>query len=383
VTTRSKLAAPAALVASGLLLVGCGSSETDAASRSTHPSAASTSVPDSTTVSVTTATTTTTAVRKVFAPGTFDSTDALLDERVRSAGLSGGMLRIVGADGAVIHEHTVGDVSGGTPMAVASSAKWLTAATFMTYVDQGVIALDDDISKQLPEFAGSSPPITARQLLTHTSGVRDNSCQDDGTSLETCVRTLASSPREFPAGSSFSYGNSPFLVVGRLIEVLGDRDFATVVRQRLTGPLGMDATTWPGAPTAPNPAFGASVTVDDYGKFLDMILHGGVSHGTRVLSADAVAQMISDQVSRYDTSHDYSVGITGIPRYGLGCWPDVQGPSNTTAVVSGNGGKGFYPWVDTTTRTWGIIGVQDERGAPVAVPASQEVEVAARGAVAR
>ena len=46
--------------------------------------------------------------------------------------------------------------------------------------------------------------------------------------------------------------------------------------------------------------------------------------------------------------------------------------------MSGNGGKGFYPWVDFTTRTWGIVGVQDERGAQVAVPASQMVEVEAR-----
>ena len=54
-----------------------------------------------------------------------------------------------------------------------------------------------------------------------------------------------------------------------------------------------------------------------------------------------------------------------------------------TTVVSGNGGKGLYPWVDFTTRTWGIVGVQDERGAQFAVPASQKVEVEARTAVAR
>jgi len=102
-----------------------------------------------------------------------------------------------------------------------------------------------------------------------------------------------------------------------------------------------------------------------------------------VLSSDAVTQMISDQVSHYDTSHDYSVGITGIPRYGLGCWPDVVDRSAKTAVVSGNGGKGLYPWVDFTTHTWGVVGVQDERGAQFAVPASQQVEVEARTAVAR
>ena len=145
----------------------------------------------------------------------------------------------------------------------------------------------------------------------------------------------------------------------------------------------MDDTTWPGPPAAANPAFGVSVTVDDYGKFLDMVLHGGMSKGTRVLSSDAVTQMISDQVSHYDTSHDFSVGITGIPRYGLGCWPDVLDPPTTTAVVSGNGGKGFYPWVDFTTQTWGVVGVQDDHGAQLAVPASQRVEVEARAAIAR
>jgi CubicO group peptidase (beta-lactamase class C family) len=258
------------------------------------------------------------------------------------------MVKIVAADGSVIHEHTIGDASASTPISIASSTKWLTAGTLMTFFDRGAIGLDDDISRWLPEFGGTSPPITVRQLLDHTSGVHDNPCQDDGTPLVACVRTLASSPREFPAGSRFSYGNSPFLMVGRLIEVLGGTDFAAVVHQQLTGPLGMDDTTWPGAPSSANPAFGARITVDDYGRFLDMILHDGMGNGTRVLSADAVQQMISNQVSAYDTSGDYSVGITKIPRYGLGCWTDVQDP----------------------------------RGAQYAVPASQEVEVEARTAVA-
>jgi CubicO group peptidase (beta-lactamase class C family) len=307
----------------------------------------------------------------------------MLEERLRAAGLSMGMIRVVADDGTVLDEHVVGAMSGTTVLDVASSSKWHTAATFMTFVDQGVIGLDDDIAVWLPEFAGSTPPITARQLLDHTSGVRDHPCQGNGTPLATCVQTLAVSPREFAPGSSFSYGNSPFLVVGRLVEVLGGADFAAVVRARLTGPLAMDDTTWPGAPGAANPAFGVRVTVDDYGKLLAMILHQGTANGTRVLSEGAVRALVSDQVAAYDTSHDYSVGITQIPRYGLGCWPDAQDETGATTVVSGNGGKGFYPWVDFTTRTWGIVGVQDERGAEVAVPASQRVEIEARATVAR
>lgn len=286
------------------------------------------------------------------------------------------------ADGTMVHEHTVGSVTSHTPLAVASSTKWLTAAVLMTFVDQGSITLDDDIGRWLPEFAGSSPPITPRMLMSHTSGVRDHPCQDGG-ALAACVRTLAGSPREFTPGSAFSYGNSPFLVVGRLVEVLGDADFATLVHARLTGPLGMDATTWPGAPGAPNPAFGVRTTVDDYGKLLAMILADGLAaDGSRVLSSASVAELVTNQVSAYDTSHDYSVGITKIPRYALGAWPDVVDGPGRTVVVSGNGGRGFYPWVDRASRTRGIVGVQDDRGAELAVPASQRVAVEARSAVA-
>ena len=187
----------------------------------------------------------------------FAATDAALDQRVSAAGLSGGTIRVVADDGTVLHEYSTGAVTPSTALDLASSTKWLTAATLMTFVDRGAIALDDDIARWLPEFAGSDPPIRVRQLLDHTSGVHDNPCQNGGMSLSACVTTLASSPREFAAGSAFSYGNSPYLVVGRLVEVLGGADFASVVHDRLTGPLGMADTTWPGAPSAPNPAFGA------------------------------------------------------------------------------------------------------------------------------
>jgi CubicO group peptidase (beta-lactamase class C family) len=253
----------------------------------------------------------------------------------------------------------------------------------MTFVDQGAIGLDDNIAKWLPEFSSDAPPVTARQLMSHTSGVRDNKCQAGGMSLSACVKAIASSARQFPAGSKFSYGNSDFLVIGRLVEVLGGADFATIVNQRITGPLQMNATTWPGAPSMANAAFGVRVTVDDYGRFLQMILNRGEANGTRVLSGQAVDALISNQVSSYDTTNDFAVGITKISRYGLGSWPDVVNEFGGTVVVSGNGAMGFYPWVDYATNTWGIIGVQDARGAQVAVPASQKVAVEARNALSR
>ena len=127
----------------------------------------------------------------------------------------------------------------------------------MTFVDRGAIGLDDDISTWLPEFAGSHPPITARQLLDHTSGVHDNPCQNDGTALATCVRDARGVARRVPRGharsptatrrSSWSAGSS------RCSAAPTSPPSCTTA---LTGPLGMDDTTWPGAPSAPNPAFG-------------------------------------------------------------------------------------------------------------------------------
>ena len=75
----------------------------------------------------------------------------------------------------------------------------------MTFVDGRAVGLDDDIARWLPEFAGSTPPITPRMLMDHTSGVHDNACQNGGVGLAACVQTLAASPREFTRG----FGSSP------------------------------------------------------------------------------------------------------------------------------------------------------------------------------
>ena len=374
-TTGSTRGLWVAITCAALFVASCGNSDAADANSSARADAI-----ESTTTTILPATTTS---LKVYAATAFDQTNALMTERVNSAGLSGGMVRIGRADGSVIYEKSIGAVRGSTPLSVASSTKWLTAATYMTFVDQGVIGLDDNIAKWLPEFSNDAPPVTPRQLLSHTSGVRDNKCQAGGMSLSACVKAIASSARQFPAGSKFSYGNSDFLVIGRLVEILGGADFATIVNRRITGPLQMNATTWPGAPSMANAAFGVRVTIDDYGKFLQMVLNRGETSGTRVLSGQAVDALISNQVSAYDTTNDFAVGITKIPRYGLGGWPDVVNEFGGTVVASGNGAMGFYPWVDYATNTWGIIGVQDSRGAQVAVPASQKVAVEARNALSR
>jgi CubicO group peptidase (beta-lactamase class C family) len=142
----------------------------------------------------------------------------------------------------------------------------------------------------------------------------------------------------------------------------------------------MSATSWGGG-SNPSPAAGATTTLDDYARFLDLMLHDGVFQGRRLLSSASVAELERDQVVGYDTSHDYSVGITKIPTYGLGLWRDQVDASDAAFVLSGNGGKGFYPWIDYSRQVYGVVAVQDDRGAEQAVPASRVVVDAAIAAL--
>src|SRR5437016_5180926 len=87
----------------GFALSGCGGSSPGA---SRH--GAVTATANATTSS--TASTTSPAPspeRRSYAPDAFDAADAALEERVTDTALSGGVLRIVAADGAVLHEHSV------------------------------------------------------------------------------------------------------------------------------------------------------------------------------------------------------------------------------------------------------------------------------------
>ena len=113
-----------------------------------------------------------------------------------------------------------------------------------------------------------------------------------------------------------------------------------------------------------------------------MLLHHGAVGGTRVLSSASVDEMRAQPggALRHHATTTRSASPAS-PATASGAGPTSSAPTAPPQVVSGNGGKGFYPWIDLTSRTWGVLGVQDDRGAELAVPASQQVEVAAARAV--
>jgi CubicO group peptidase (beta-lactamase class C family) len=315
----------------------------------------------------------------VAAPASFARADDALRTRVRNDGLDGGVL-FVARGGHVLHRYRAGTTRIGTVMPIASASKWLTAATLMTFVDDGDLALDDPVSRHLPAFNGGKASITVRELLSHTSGLPPASCEgDSSTTLQRCVASIAAGGDPYVTpGTEFHYSGVGFVVAGGLVERLSGTSFEAAFEQRIARPLGMQHTRFDGTSRPhnrnPAPAASAQSSVADYTRFLRMLAAGGTIGGHEILAPSSVAEIERDQVAGLDTRDDGAVEITGIPTYGLGVWRDEVSADDTIEVVSGSGALGFYPWIDRVHGTYGIVAVDDElHGAEHAVPASQRI----------
>ena len=294
--------------------------------------------------------------------------------RARLRGQRGGAV-LIARDSVTLHQRSFGDFRPTTRLPIASASKWLTAATVMTLVDQGRLSLDAPVATVLPEFGGDKAAITLRMLLSHRSGLLEPDCvADPTTTTATCVQRIAQSSPIDPPGQTFHYSSVGFEIAARMIEVVTGESFERAFEDRIAKPVGMAHTRFDLLGRRhPDPAAGARSTVEDYARFLDLIVHLGVTGTTRVLQPGSVLEIERDQEVGVDTTGDAAVHITKNPTYGLGVWRDLPGPAGAGVIVDGSGALGFYPWVDRQDGAYGIVAVDDERGPELAVPASQRV----------
>jgi CubicO group peptidase (beta-lactamase class C family) len=137
-------------------------------------------------------------------------------------------------------------VTPDTLFQIGSTSKTFTATALMQLVEEGAVDLDRTVRSYLPEFRLQSEVdaarITLRDLVTHHGGFvgdyfRDTGRGDDA--IGAIVRKMANSPQLVPAGTTFSYSNAGFYVLGHVIERLRGIPFERVVAERIFAPLGM------------------------------------------------------------------------------------------------------------------------------------------------
>lgn len=327
----------------------------------------------------------------------------------------GGVVTLIARDGKVADVHATGfqDVESRRPMQadtifrIASMTKPITTVAVMMLEEEGKLFLTDPVSKYIPAFkgqrvaeGGTTVParreITIRDLLSHRSGLSygflnggpvGEAYRKDGVtdglavtsmSLQQGIDKLAAQPLMAQPGSAWNYSLSTD-VLGRVVEVVSGMSFDAFLRDRITGPLGMNDTAfvvadskWPRFSTVyspdgnggirpmkdPEEAFGnahlsqfawykgpktyfsggagLTSTIQDYARFAQMLLNGGTLDGVRLLSPKTIELMTASQTSDLPPNGLLGPGT----QFGLG-FRVVTDVAQTQA----QGSVGMYGWL--------------------------------------
>lgn len=235
---------------------------------------------------------------------------------------------------------------------IASMTKPVTGAAAMQLVERGLLNLDMHASTVLPGLADAGvlegfddggeavvrparAPITLRHLLTHTSGFGYQQWSEnlrrfqlaagiDSLTSGELVTKPAQVPALFDPGERWMYGMGVDFV-GRMVEEVSGRRLDEYFDEHICAPLDMRSTAFrldddlksrlatihtrmadgslavADIAVSPEPQFltgggGLFSTVEDYCRFLQMILRGGNLGGNEVLRPSTVDQMIANQI---------------------------------------------------------------------------------------
>lgn len=269
-----------------------------------------------------------------------------LAELIGAHGVPGAQLAVLDGDSMIEVAAGVLSTRTGSPATPdalflpGSIGKLYTATLVMMLVDEGKLDLDLPIRTYLPDFEvrdrHARDVVTARNLLCHTSGFDGDHFTDTGRGDDALARYVdgcSDLPQIAEPGVIWSYSNSGYSILGRIVEVLTGTTFEEALRERIFGPFGLEHTVSFAEeaivhPTAvghvPDPedpsrlvispmwalyrAFGPMgsavvCTAGDVLRFARFHLDGGVAaDGRRLLDAGLAAAMREQQVALVDDS---------------------------------------------------------------------------------
>ena len=271
-------------------------------------------------------------------PRRLERIDTHLRQYVDDGRLAGWQVHVT-RRGRTVHASTCGsrDLEAGLPVEpdtlwrIYSMTKPVTAVVAMQLYEEGLVSLNDEVSRWLPEFAEmrvlvgghvdqprtvpATQPVRLWHLLTHTAGLtyaftrssllddlykahRADPVSDPTVDLAAMCERWASLPLLFEPGTAWNYSVATD-VLGRVVEVVLGQTLEEAFRERVLAPLGMTETTWWVEPErqsrlaalyVPNPADGRALRYDamgDHALSPPRLLSGG---GGLVSTADDYAR---------------------------------------------------------------------------------------------
>lgn len=266
--------------------------------------------------------------------------------------------------GEVVYEKELNENSKfDTPFYMYSASKVITAVAAMQLVEKGILDLDTDISKYIPEYKNvyigqqrelSKKPQTLRMLMSMQSGISydlgkpfiKKAIENKKATTLQVVKEMAKDFVDFEPGTDFNYGLG-LDVVGGIIEAVTGQTYNEYVKKNIFEPLGMNNSTFDSMETAEFPEMwqqyfydakedkfvkkdgnfliltdnfysggaGLISTTNDYIKFVKAIANNGVGeNGVRIISKQSIEKMKEPQLCEkgyksFFKSDEYSYGL--------------------------------------------------------------------------
>lgn len=175
--------------------------------------------------------------------------DSLLQAAFPAGGPGAAVMVI--RDGAVVHQAGYGlanletrqPITPTTNFYLASVSKQFTSMAVMMLLEQGKLDLEDRLTDFFPGFPAYGQEVRLRHLLTHTSGLPDYyGLIDDYTGLnndDVYAILLRQDSLTFPPGARYSYSNSGYVLLSRIVERASGTTFRAFVHEHIFSPLGM------------------------------------------------------------------------------------------------------------------------------------------------
>ncbi|UOD31733.1 beta-lactamase family protein [Massilia violaceinigra] len=246
-----------------------------------------------------------------------------------------------------VGEHTV--------FSINSATKAVTGVAIMQLVDQGKLALQAPVSRYLDGLPAPWQAVTVAQLLNHTSGLPDL-LDGEGDLLpggmEGAWKAALAAPVQFAPGQRFSYNQTNYVLLGKIIDRLSGQPFLDFIRHKQFDVVGMPGSSFGDTgdiimdkansyrfqgsvlrnvveefPPAMRTGAGMNTTATELGKWIVALQQG------RLLTPASLAAMWAPSSFADGRPAPWAMG-----------WPAIRRGAGVQRAVAGNGGgrSAFY-----------------------------------------
>lgn len=269
-------------------------------------------------------------------------------------------------------------ISGQSVLEIASLTKVYTGMALAAMQLSGELSIDDPIEDYLPTTyhipSYNGHKITLRHLATHTSGFPrypDNIDEDaynmyKDYSEENMIAFLNGFELTREPGSEIAYSNIGYGLLGKILALVNNSDYETMITQHVLQPLGMTHTTVSFTPAQlANLVYGYNGTqqVESWAQYQQEIFRGS---GSLLSSIEDQLLFLRANIGMPASALDAAVQFAQMPNGDSGAipfgWNKVtEGDLQLLVKNGGNGGYGSFMGFDKTRKIGVIVLINSSR----------------------